>query len=311
MTRPTAWLYRVLPTPFKPHRSLMAMLVVLLVGCSSGYAPVTDLSVNQNRRVEIVRGGQVQTPVAPNQYRVRRGDTLYSIAFRYGLDYRDLARHNNIRNNYTIYVGQVLTLKASPTRSSTQVASSDTRSQSSSASSSSKASSSKASTSATVSSSSTSTSSSKSASSSKIPVKVASVPKTQTASAVPANTKVQWRWPASGRLLSRFSSKGDLNRGINLAGRTGDPVFAAASGKVVYAGNGLHGYGNLIIINHNQEYLSAYAHNSKILVKENDFVKVGGKIAEIGNSGAVSTMLHFEIRKDGKPVDPLRYLPNR
>jgi lipoprotein NlpD len=106
----------------------MAMLVVLLVGCSSGYAPVTDLSVNQNRRVEIVRGGQVQTPVAPNQYRVRRGDTLYSIAFRYGLDYRDLARHNNIRNNYTIYVGQVLTLKASPTRSSTQVASSNTRS---------------------------------------------------------------------------------------------------------------------------------------------------------------------------------------
>ena len=104
---------------------------------------------------------------------------------------------------------------------------------------------------------------------------------------------------------------GSNNKGINIAGSGGDPVLSAAPGVVVYAGNGLLGYGNLIIINHNQTYLSAYAHNRRLLVKEQQRVKAGQKIAEIGNSGAAKTMLHFEIRKEGKPVDPIRYLPRR
>ncbi|WP_054342964.1 peptidoglycan DD-metalloendopeptidase family protein [Neptunomonas antarctica] len=123
--------------------------------------------------------------------------------------------------------------------------------------------------------------------------------------------KVNWQWPAHGNIIGKYSSASNINKGINLEGKRGDPVYAAATGKVVYAGNGLLGYGNLIIINHNQEYLSAYAHNSRILVKENDSVNVGAQVAEIGNSGATRIMLHFEIRKDGKPVNPLQYLPKR
>ncbi|MEH6822933.1 MAG: peptidoglycan DD-metalloendopeptidase family protein [Motiliproteus sp.] len=120
-----------------------------------------------------------------------------------------------------------------------------------------------------------------------------------------------WRWPATGRVIQRFSTKGKANSGLNISGYRGDPVFSAAAGLVVYAGNGLLGYGNLIIVNHNETFLSAYAHNDKLLVKEQDKVAIGQKIAEIGNSGVTRTMLHFEIRKEGKPVDPARYLPHR
>lgn len=300
MTHPIAWLSRVRPSKRSSQQWLISSIALLLIGCSSGYAPVTDLSINQNRRVEVVRGGQIQP--APNQYRVRRGDTLYSIAFRYGLDYNQLAAQNNIRGNYTIYVGQLLTLKPSRSTTSTTLATHPSNTSSRTATNKTSTTRSKASAQTTTKSPSSSNTSTKTPPK----VAVASVPKTPTPNKASTSTAVQWRWPALGQLL-----RGDTSRGINLAGNTGDPVFAAASGKVVYAGDGLHGYGNLIIINHNQDYLSAYAHNSKILVKENDFVKVGGKIAEIGNSGAVSTMLHFEIRKDGKPVDPLKYLPKR
>jgi len=122
---------------------------------------------------------------------------------------------------------------------------------------------------------------------------------------------VQWHWPSAGKVLRGFQNRGKVNNGLDIAGHKGAPVFAAAAGRVVYAGSGLLGYGNLIIINHNEEYLSAYAHNSRLLVKENHAVAAGQKIAEIGNSGATRTMLHFEIRKDGKPVNPLHYLPQR
>lgn len=102
-----------------------------------------------------------------------------------------------------------------------------------------------------------------------------------------------------------------MNKGINIAGSRGTPVKAAAKGKVVYAGNGLLGYGNLVIIDHNQQFLSAYAHNSRVLVKENDMVDAGQKIAEMGSTGADRIMLHFEIRRDGNPINPLKYLPKR
>jgi lipoprotein NlpD len=118
-----------------------------------------------------------------------------------------------------------------------------------------------------------------------------------------------WRWPAEGPLLNGFSST--ATKGINIAGKAGDAVVAAGSGRVVYAGDGLRGYGILVIINHNQEFLSAYAHNSRVFVKENDMVDGGDKIAEVGSSGAAREMLHFEIRRDGQPVDPLQFLPRR
>lgn len=118
-----------------------------------------------------------------------------------------------------------------------------------------------------------------------------------------------WAWPAVGRVLSRYS-EGD-SKGLDIIGTRGQPVHAAASGRVVYQGSGLRGYGQLIIIKHNDEFLSAYAHNDRIYVKEGDVVKRGQKIADMGSSGSDRVKLHFEIRRQGIPIDPLKYLPKR
>jgi lipoprotein NlpD len=118
-----------------------------------------------------------------------------------------------------------------------------------------------------------------------------------------------WVWPTRGRLLRSFQSSGRGKKGIDIGGHDGQPVKAAANGKVVYAGSGLVGYGRLIIIKHNENLLSAYGHNSKLLVSEGEQVRAGQQIAEMGSSGTNRTELYFEVRKDGKPVDPLRYLP--
>src|SRR5690554_4975296 len=114
-----------------------------------------------------------------------------------------------------------------------------------------------------------------------------------------------------GRLISEYSATAPVNKGIDIAGSMGDSIFAATDGTVVYAGQGLRGYGNLVIVKHNDTYLSAYAHASRILVSEQEKVSVGQKIAEIGSTGTDKVMLHFEIRQNGKPVDPLHYLPKR
>ncbi|MFO1389162.1 peptidoglycan DD-metalloendopeptidase family protein [Cellvibrio sp.] len=124
-------------------------------------------------------------------------------------------------------------------------------------------------------------------------------------------SSVVWQWPSSGKLLAQFQGETGQNKGIDLGGKLGEPVLAAASGRVVYAGSGLSGYGNLLIIKHNETFLSAYAHNEEISVKEGDFVKAGQKVADMGSSGTDRVKLHFEIRSDGSPVDPLRYLPKR
>ncbi|WP_370278605.1 peptidoglycan DD-metalloendopeptidase family protein [Pontibacterium sp.] len=268
-----------------------ALIAVLIAGCAAPHSvPVQDRS-----RTKVVR--QAPSVSSSSVYVVRKGDTLYSIAFRHGLSYRTVARLNNISGDYQIYPGQRLVLKPSAQKI---VRDSSAHSKSTSANSS------------TV---------SKSA---KKPVKKpTSPPKTvekRTNSTASANTskktasaagRIRWQWPSKGRLIASFKTKGQVNKGVNLAGRKGDPVFAAASGTVVYAGNGLLGYGNLIIIDHNQNFLSAYAHNSRVLVKESDKVTVGDKIAEMGRSGAERVMLHFEIRRDGVPVNPLRYLPKK
>jgi lipoprotein NlpD len=117
----------------------------------------------------------------------------------------------------------------------------------------------------------------------------------------------RWRWPAKGKVVTSFSRSG--GKGIDIAGKFGQVIVAASDGSVVYSGSGLIGYGQLIIVKHNKRYLSAYAHNNKILVKEGDTVKGGQRIAEMGRSGSNRAMLHFEIRRDGKPIDPMRYLP--
>jgi lipoprotein NlpD len=137
------------------------------------------------------------------------------------------------------------------------------------------------------------------------------------APSVAASTKerdasaIAWTWPTTGAVIGKFDDSDPLKKGINIGGSLGQPVRAAAAGRVVYSGSGLVGYGKLIIVKHNDQMLSAYAHNKELLVVEGDVVEAGSQIAEMGSSGANVVMLHFEIRRDGQPVDPLNYLPGR
>src|SRR4029079_10114548 len=126
-----------------------------------------------------------------------------------------------------------------------------------------------------------------------------------------ADDDIPWAWPTSGAATVLAGFDEQKNKGIDLGGRAGDPVLAAADGRVVYAGSGLRGYGNLVILKHNNTYLTAYAHNQTLLVKDDQNVKRGQKIAEMGSTDADSVQLHFEIRRQGKPIDPARLLPAR
>jgi lipoprotein NlpD len=277
------------------------------------------------RRAVIVQpsGGDEPRASAPapvratGSYRVARGDTLYSIAFRHGVDFRDLAAWNHIAAPYTIWPGQ--TLRLSPAGGRTAGAPRTTAP-------------------ATVASrhpaaapvfqpvappapsrpAAPAAEAAKSSGTAALPVATsaplpppAAVPAERPASGATRSTGgVVWRWPADGPLIKRFQS-GDAIPGIELGGKAGDPVRAAAEGVVVYSGNGLVGYGELIIIKHNDSFLSAYGHNRKRLVKEGQRVSAGQLIAEMGATGASRDELQFQIRRDGNPVDPLDYLPAR
>lgn len=271
------------------------LAALLLAACGRSVVVQPNGRSAPSRAVKIVRP-------TTGSYRVVRGDTLYSIAFRNGLDFRDLAAWNGIDSPYTIWPGQVLRLSRgrSPAASTRSPVKATPR-----------------------------------ASSRSTPVfkPVAPVPSqgvvvagaaTVAKSAAPAVTPVSpppkgathtaggvtWRWPADGALIKKFQS-GDAIPGIELAGKAGDPVRAAAGGVVVYSGNGLVGYGELIIIKHNDDFLSAYGHNRKRLVKEGQRVSAGQLIAEMGSTGAPRNELQFQIRRNGNPVDPLDYLPAR
>jgi lipoprotein NlpD len=146
-----------------------------------------------------------------------------------------------------------------------------------------------------------------------VPVATQTTPSATTTTSTPPPSAgaddVAFIWPANGTVLSGFDEV--KNKGLSIGGKAGDPVLAAADGKVVYAGAGLRGYGNLVILKHNNTFLTAYAHNQTLLVKEDQSVKKGQKIAEMGSTDADRVNLHFEIRRSGKPVDPTRYLPSR
>ena len=258
---------------------LMRLITILFVmfllsACISNkvYAPVTDATMID--------------PIPKNgMHRVRSGESLYSIAWRYGLDSRTLAAQNHFRRPYHIHVGQIIYLKGQSPVSVSPQAEITSPSQ-------------------------------------KIYAVKKSLPKQTIENSSHVSLKKvsgekladfreptapvsSWRWPAKGPVIAGFS---DSNKGINIGGHGGDPIFATAAGSVVYSGSGLRGYGNLIIIEHNRSFLTAYAHNSALLVKEGQRVKSGQKIALMGSSGTKRIMLHFEIRKDGKPVNPLSYL---
>ncbi len=243
-------------------------------------------------------------PPPPTSYTVRRGDTLYSIAWQYGLDHRQVAVWNGIGAPYTIYPGQRLAMRKPAVHASRPPPAPSRTTQAS-----------------------------------KPAPKPATKPKTvspppRTATAKPAPSKpatsaprkaprsdpaapsatrsvggVAWRWPTRGRLYRTFNASDPTRKGVDIVGSEGQSVYAASGGKVVYSGNGLVGYGNLIIIKHNNTYLSAYGHNRELLVGEGDDVAPGQLIAKMGRVDNDRAMLHFEIRRQGKPVDPLRLLP--
>ncbi len=220
-------------------------------------------------------------------YVVKPGDTLIRIGLETGQNWRDIARWNGIENPNVLEVGQVLRVVAPmglPETVVSRPASEAARPAEAAA------------------------AEARVATPGATPAAAPAAP-TPLAGAGDADGALNWQWPASGAVLRGFDDA--RSKGVAIAGQAGDPVFAAADGRVVYAGSGLRGYGNLVIVKHNNTFLSAYAHNSRLLVKEDDAVRRGQKIAEMGSSDADRVQLHFEIRRQGKPVDPARYLPAR
>lgn len=258
------------------------LLGSLLVGCAgnAGKAPVVD------RSHAAAKQRLAQNPVTSGQYIVQRGDTLYSIAFRFGWDWKVLAARNGIRAPYTIMPGQSIRFSNTPRK--TAVAKAPVVAPAKKP--------------APV-----------------TPVKPVIAPKQeqrvtvskQTSAPISASAQGKWLWPATGTLIGLFSSNTSLNKGIDIAGKLGQPIVATADGSVVYAGSGLRGYGELVIIKHNDTFISAYGHNRRLLVNEGQQVKAGQHIAEMGSTGTDRVKVHFEIRRQGKPVDPLQYLPKQ
>lgn len=198
----------------------------------------------------------------------QRGETLYFIAWRFGRDFRELVSINHLRKPYNVKPGQKIYLQGKTQFYPYQRKTTRGSQQPSQ-------------TSGTT--------------TTRQPVYRAS----------PVKTIRRWRMPAAGSIIAKYSYS---NKGLNIAGAIGEPILATAAGEVVYAGSGLRSYGNLLIIKHNELYLSAYAHNQRLLVKEGQTVKAGEKIATMGSTGTNRVMLHFELRKRGKPVNPLKYI---
>ncbi len=319
------------------QRAALLAIVAAIAGCASRPPPAPVVERAPGPLAPPVQVMRKAEPPPVQTYTVKRGETLFGIALDHGLDYRELAEWNGITNASVIRAGDVLRLgppapmpqppseiavQVSPVTSAgplesrplgpglpppgrpetappgpdqTTIARIEPRPQDA-----------------------------RPEAPSARPVlpppvkpeapppiaKVEPSPQAARPEAGPApddEDKVDWIWPARGRIVERFSDSG--GKGVDIAGRIGDPVYASAPGKVVYSGSGLRGYGKLVIIKHNKTYLSAYAHNNQILVKEGQTVEKGQKIGEVGATDAESPRLHFEIRRLGKPVDPLKYLP--
>ncbi len=252
--------------------------LMFLAACSSNWkAPVSSYPNSQQRSSKTYQ--KLPAKINGRFYKVQPGDTLYSIAWRTGHDWQTLARWNNLESPHKIFVGQIVRV---------------------------------------------------------VPYEKKIVPKPRVASKKPVVNKAKpvsrsnektvvprpkaktaykselyWHWPADGRLLETYKRGDDTRKGIVVSGEVGQSILAAEAGKVVYSGSGLIGYGRLIIIKHNNKYLSAYGYNSKLLVKEGEWVTRGTKIALMGNNNNSKPALHFEIRRNGDPINPVAVLPKR
>jgi lipoprotein NlpD len=317
--------------------------MLLLAGCASTPAPVVNHSFGPGQSAPaqassaqpaeshdgaqtFALGGHANGTVSAAGYTVAPGDTLYSVAFAHGLDFRTLAAQNDIPPPYTIHPGQLLKLKAAPPTSTGAAAAAPATTSARPAAPGFGPVTTQPMTASGVAPAESAASAVTAAPAASInaasaPAATAQTPFAQSPSvAAPAPPSgatrnvagIAWRWPASGKVVGGFQAGGGGDgAGLDIAGTLGDPVRAAASGTVVYSGDGLIGYGELIIIKHDDSYLSAYGHNSKRLVREGEHVGAGQEIALMGASGAPRVELHFEIRKNGKPVDPTDYLPKR
>lgn len=288
----------------------MMFMTAVLAGCASSEhrAPVYERAEAEKNAAMANRSPR-EKDWRPNSYIVQKGDTLFSIAFNYGFDYHELAESNGIQDPGVISVGQEIRLFPNRARTATAVApvvvkpieillkdqpklvkypySEAAMAQID------KVQEQTTPVATTV-------------------AKVESTARPDTATEDGADAgeepALEWGLPTQGKLIGQFSESAN-RKGIDIAGQLGQPVMASASGKVVYSGSGLRGYGKLIIIKHNNTYLSAYAHNDKVLVKEGQAVSRGQKIAEMGKTDSKEVKLHFEVRRFGKPVDPGKYLP--
>ncbi|ASV99512.1 peptidoglycan DD-metalloendopeptidase family protein [Paraburkholderia aromaticivorans] len=278
-------------------------LSLLMTACASrlDQAPVVDRSGGGTLSTQAAQPAVPLGPPPPGYYRVKPGDTLYRIALENGQNYRDISAWNNLTNPNQIEVDQLLrvvppganTAALTPGVSTAPIGG-GAAVQSAPLGSTSPA--------AGVAAPPLYGSAANNAASAP-----SANPGAASDSTAGAAGNVAFTWPVRGPLLGTFNDS--TNKGVNIGGAAGDAVKASADGRVVYAGNGLRGYGNLIIIKHDATYLTAYAHNRALMVKEGDAVTKGQKIAEMGNSDSDRVMLHFEVRRQGKPVDPLKYLP--
>ncbi|MFN3438550.1 MAG: peptidoglycan DD-metalloendopeptidase family protein [Acidovorax sp.] len=294
----------------------VALAGLVLTGCGTRLykAPVEDrgTSSSSSSAPGAQPGVVVGTPIKPlpgaenagkpGYYTVKPGDTLIRIGLDSGQSWKDIARWNNLDNANLIEVGQVL--RVAPPAPAAQAVASDTGVVT------------RPVTSSTIAPAAPGSAPVAPASAPKPAASAATGPVVAVAPTTPATAPaaageddVGFIWPASGSLIAGFDEA--RNKGYDISGKAGDPVLASADGRVVYAGAGLRGYGNLVILKHNNTFLTAYAHNQTLLVKEDQSVRKGQKIAEMGSTDADRVKLHFEIRRQGKPVDPSRYLPAR
>lgn len=263
--------------PVSVYKILFVSCVILLSACRSETAyraPVSEIgqpAISSPRTTVTLTEGP--------RHRVNEGETLYAIAWMYDLNYQVLAQANNIAAPYVIFPGQILSLDTGqvPAAQSARPAATPAVTP---------------------------------AVTQNTPITRNPIGNAQSRAAGTSNNLLRWMWPANGRVIGSFSSTTNA-KGIDIAGNAGDPVYAAEAGEVVYAGGALLRYGELIIIKHNDQFLSAYAHNDAIHVAEGDRVSRGQQIASLGSTGIDRDMLHFEIRLAGEPVNPVDYLPPR
>ncbi|MCX7898183.1 MAG: peptidoglycan DD-metalloendopeptidase family protein [Rhodocyclaceae bacterium] len=315
-------------------RKVWILLSLVLAACASR-APVPVAEAPTPTRIEPIGPGAPAPSAATKTHLVKRGETLFGIARQYGVSPKDLAAWNGLDPTTRLQAGQTLRIAAPESPSPSPSPPAEAQAQPVALAALPAARPLDATPPAEPGPTAMPEKIKRTPKAAKLPYSPEAFARLQAerdssssvrpsekpaiAAMPPANDKgaaaaSEWAWPAQGKLLATFEETGNggpLRKGIDIAGKIGDPVWAAASGKVILVSNALRGYGNLVIISHGPELLSVYAHNSKVLVKEGQYVARGQKIAEIGDTDASEPKLHFEIRQKGKPVDPLKFLPPR